>query len=148
MCRSPRSGVRNSRLLRSTLAPELFEYFFLGLSRRISRNVFESVLGFLRRIRFMIDFPRPDVDSREAIWRRCLPAGSPELIDSDFRQLARRIDLTGGHIRQITLRAAFIAAAAGEKIGLAHTAQAARAELTKLGMPPVEIDLTQGRRAA
>lgn len=104
--------------------------------------------AFLRRLRFIVDFPRPDVEAREKIWRQCLPYESHELSDSDFRQLARRLDLTGGQIRQITLRAAFIAAAAEAQISLEHIVYAASAELTKLGMPPVEIDLIQARRAA
>ncbi|HEV7991907.1 MAG TPA: ATP-binding protein [Gemmatimonadaceae bacterium] len=104
--------------------------------------------AFLRRLRFIIDFPRPDATARERIWRQCLPEGSHVLDDAAFRQLARRIDLTGGHIRQITLRAAFAAAAAGTQIGLEHIARAAREEFAKLGMPPVEIDLSQSRRAA
>ena len=29
--------------------------------------------AFLRRLRFIIDFPRPDAEAREKIWRRCLP---------------------------------------------------------------------------
>jgi hypothetical protein len=103
--------------------------------------------AFLRRLRFIIDFPRPDAEAREKIWRLCLPEGSHTLDDASFRQLARRIDLTGGHIRQITLRAAFLAAAADTRINLDHIAQATRAELAKLGMPAVAID-TQGRQAA
>ena len=104
--------------------------------------------AFLRRIRFMVDFPRPDVEAREKIWRHCLPTGSFDLDDSAFRQLARKLDVTGGHIRQITLRAAFLAAATGELIGLKQISQAARAEFAKLGMPPVEIDLGETKRAA
>lgn len=104
--------------------------------------------AFLRRLRFIIDFPRPDAAAREEIWRRCLPAGSHALDDADFRQLGRKIDLTGGHLRQITLRAAFIAAAAGEKIGIGHIARASRAELAKLGLAPVEFELPQRREAA
>jgi SpoVK/Ycf46/Vps4 family AAA+-type ATPase len=103
--------------------------------------------AFLRRLRFIVDFPRPDVEARERIWRQCLPAESHQLDDAAFRQLARRIDLTGGHIRQITLRAAFIAAAAGARIGLEHMAQAAGAELAKLGMAPAELDLIAGKGA-
>jgi AAA+ superfamily predicted ATPase len=104
--------------------------------------------ALLRRLRFIIDFPRPDVDARERIWRQCLPEESHLLDDQAFRQLARKIDLTGGHIRQMTLRAAFIAAAAESRIQLTHVAQAARAELAKLGMPPVELDVPTSRRAA
>jgi AAA+ superfamily predicted ATPase len=104
--------------------------------------------AFLRRLRFIVDFPRPDAEARERIWRQCLPAGSHQLGDAAFSQLARKIDLTGGHIRQITLRAAFIAAAAGAQINLEHIGNAARAEFAKLGMPPVEIDPWKARRAA
>jgi SpoVK/Ycf46/Vps4 family AAA+-type ATPase len=104
--------------------------------------------AFTRRLRFIVEFPQPDGPAREKIWRLCLPEESHELDDVDFRQLARRLNLTGGQIRQITLRAAFIAAAANEQIRLEHVASAARSELAKLGMPPVEIDLTDKRRAA
>ena len=96
--------------------------------------------AFLRRLRFVIDFPRPDADARERIWRHCLPARSHVLDDAAFRHLCRRVDLTGGHIRQITLRAAFIAAAADTKIDLSHIARATNAELAKLGMPPVQLE--------
>jgi AAA+ superfamily predicted ATPase len=97
--------------------------------------------AFLRRLRFIIDFPRPDAEARERIWRRCLPEASRGMLDdAAFKQLARRVELTGGHIRQITLRAAFIAAAAGTKIDLSHIARAANAEFAKLGMPPVQLD--------
>jgi AAA+ superfamily predicted ATPase len=104
--------------------------------------------AFLRRLRFIVEFPRPDADAREKIWRQCLPKESHELDEAAFRQLARRIDLTGGHIRQMTLRAAFIAAAAGRPIGLEHIAHAARAEYAKLGMAPVAIDLPERKKAA
>lgn len=104
--------------------------------------------AFMRRLRFVVEFPRPDADAREKIWRLCLPPASHSLDDAAFRQLARRIDLTGGHIRQITIRAAFIAAAAGSQIELSHIARAARAELAKLGMSPVELDFGDKRRAA
>jgi hypothetical protein len=77
-----------------------------------------------------------------------LPDPAHKLDDAAFRQLARRVDLTGGHIRQITLRAAFIAAAANNRIRLEHVAQATRAELAKLGLPPIDLDLSASRRAA
>jgi SpoVK/Ycf46/Vps4 family AAA+-type ATPase len=104
--------------------------------------------AFIRRLRFIVEFPRPDAPAREKIWRLCLPRESHELDDVEFRQLARRLELTGGQIRQITLRAAFIAAAANEQIQMKHVATAVRAELAKLGLPPVEIDVNPARRAA
>jgi hypothetical protein len=104
--------------------------------------------AFLRRLRFVVEFPRPDVPARETIWRQCVPDRSHALDAAAFRQLARRIDLTGGHIRQITVRAAFLAAASGSLIRLEHVVQAARAELAKLGLPPVDPALLERRKAA
>jgi SpoVK/Ycf46/Vps4 family AAA+-type ATPase len=104
--------------------------------------------AFLRRLRFIVDFPRPDAAAREEIWRRCLPPDSHLLDDATFLLLGRRVELTGGSIRQITLRAAFLAAAARTRIGPAHIARAARAEFAKLGLPPVELDLAEKRAAA
>ncbi|HVC12439.1 MAG TPA: ATP-binding protein [Burkholderiales bacterium] len=104
--------------------------------------------AFLRRLRYIVDFPRPDAEAREKIWRRCLPEGSHSLDDAAFRQLARKIDLTGGNIRQITLRAAFAAAAAGSRIRLEHVAYASRAEFAKLGVPAVALDVPGELRAA
>ncbi|MDM0116710.1 ATP-binding protein [Variovorax sp. J22R133] len=104
--------------------------------------------AFLRRLRFIIDFPRPDVEAREEIWRCCLPEKSHTLDAAAFRQLARKVELTGGHIRQITLRAAFVAAAANDSIGLPHVAYATNAELAKLGRPAVMLELAGVRKAA
>ena len=97
--------------------------------------------AFLRRLRFVIDFPKPDVNAREKIWRQCLPKGAP-VSQIQFRFLSRRLELTGGHIRQITLRAAFAAAGEGSKtIEMRHMVNATRAELAKLGMLAAERDL-------
>lgn len=104
--------------------------------------------AFLRRLRFIIDFPRPDSIAREEIWRRCLPDNSHELDAAAFRLLARKIELTGGHIRQITLRAAFVAAAADKPIGFKHIVYATNAEFAKLGIPAMELDVSEGQRAA
>lgn len=104
--------------------------------------------AFLRRMRFIIEFPRPDTGAREEIWRHCLPRDSHELNDAAFRLLARKIDMTGGHIRQITLQAAFLAAASNTKIGLEHIAHASAAEFAKVGLPPVSLDLPAPSKAA
>jgi hypothetical protein len=104
--------------------------------------------AFLRRLRFVIDFPRPDARAREAIWRQCLPPTAPVQPDVDVRFLARRIELTGGNIRQITLRAAFAAAQDRvQAIGMVHLLKATRAELRKLGMPTAERELTEIEQA-
>lgn len=90
--------------------------------------------AFFRRMRFVVEFPKPNAADRERIWAGCLPAAAPLAADVDLAQLARRIEVTGGNIRQITLGAAFAAAAAGAPvIGMRHLLDATRAELIKLG---------------
>jgi SpoVK/Ycf46/Vps4 family AAA+-type ATPase len=115
----------------------------------LTTNLLQNVdAAFVRRLRFIIDFPRPDVAAREIIWRQCLPQGSYDLDAAAFRLLARKIDLTGGHIRQITLRAAFVAAADNSRIELRHIVYATNAELAKVGQQPMNLDEPVSRRVA
>ena len=86
--------------------------------------------AFLRRIRFVVQFPFPDEAAREAIWRRQFPAGAP-IGDIDFPALAR-LQLSGGHIRSVAVNAAFHAAAEQGPIGHATVIAAARSEFAKL----------------
>ncbi len=60
--------------------------------------------AFLRRLRFIIDFPPPGIEQRKEIWRQVVP----EIVDVsqvDFDFLARKFDLTGGHINSIVFYA-------------------------------------------
>lgn len=86
--------------------------------------------AFLRRIRFVVQFPFPDAAQRAEIWRRAWPAGVPaEGLDAG--RLAR-LGVAGGNIRNIALGAAFLAADAGQAVGMGHVLRAARAEYAKL----------------
>jgi SpoVK/Ycf46/Vps4 family AAA+-type ATPase len=95
--------------------------------------------AFLRRLRFVVAFPFPDLAQRTEIWRRAFP---PELPTSGI-ELAKlaRLEVTGGHIRNIALAAAFLAAEAQEPLRMAHLAKAARFELAKLERPVHEAEL-------
>jgi hypothetical protein len=100
--------------------------------------------AFLRRLRFVVEFPRPDERGREALWRRYLTANAPLATDLKFRFLAKRLDLTGGNIQQIALRAAFAAAADhAAVIEMRHVLASALAELEKLGMSSTARDLRE-----
>lgn len=91
--------------------------------------------AFNRRIRFMLDFPRPDAEARKQIWRYCIPPETPVAPDIPWKTLARVFDITGGTIRQICLRAAFLASWAEPAVlRIEHILQAARAEFQKPGM--------------
>jgi hypothetical protein len=94
--------------------------------------------AFQRRLRFIVTFPFPDSGRREAIWRRVFPAATP-LGPIDYRALAR-VSLSGGHIRNIALNAAFLAADESALVGMHHLLAAAHAESAKLERPLSEAE--------
>ncbi|TYT23825.1 ATP-binding protein [Luteimonas viscosa] len=91
--------------------------------------------AFLRRIRFVVQFPFPDEAARDALWRRQFPAQAPLSEDIRWPSLAR-MPLAGGNIRAVALNAAFIAAHEDVPIAQRHLAAAAHAELAKLERSP------------
>jgi hypothetical protein len=87
-------------------------------------------VAFLRRIRFVAQFPFPDATQRAAIWRRVFPKGVPtEGLDPD--RLAK-MNVAGGNIRNIAMNAAFLAAEAGGPVRMAEVVRAARGEYAKM----------------
>jgi hypothetical protein len=93
--------------------------------------------AFLRRIRFIVQFPFPDAACRAEIWRRIFPEETPT-DGLTFEKLAR-LNVAGGNIRNIALYAAFLAADSGKSVGMAHLLRAARVEYAKM-----ERALTEG----
>lgn len=95
--------------------------------------------AFLRRIRFIVEFPFPDAAQRAEIWRRVFPVATPtEGLDSG--KLAR-LNVAGGNIRNIALNAAFLAADADEPVRMAHLLRAARSEYAKLEKPLTDTEI-------
>lgn len=95
--------------------------------------------AFLRRIRFVVDFPFPSERERVEIWRRVLPARAPtEGIDAE--RLAQ-LTVAGGSIRNIALSGAFLAADEGDRLRMRHLLAAARTEYQKLerSLSPSEV---------
>jgi SpoVK/Ycf46/Vps4 family AAA+-type ATPase len=95
--------------------------------------------AFLRRIRFIVQFPFPDAAQRAEIWRRIFPPGTPTE-GLDIEKLAR-LNVAGGSIRNIALNAAFLAADAGESVRMTHLLRAARNEYGKLEKPLTEAEI-------
>ncbi len=87
-----------------------------------------------RRLAFELRFPFPDVEYRAEIWKRMLPAELPTTGDFDFTALAERFEIAGGHIRNIVLRAAYLAAAAGTSLTMSNLLTAAEYEYRDHGM--------------
>ncbi|HEX5734719.1 MAG TPA: ATP-binding protein [Blastocatellia bacterium] len=102
--------------------------------------------AFVRRMHCVIEFPFPDEEFRQRIWKVIFPTEAPLASDVDFAALAREIRLAGGNIKNIALAAAFYAASDGKVIRMSHLIQAARREYQKLGRTWNEAEwITQGR---
>ncbi|MBC8028995.1 MAG: ATP-binding protein [Pyrinomonadaceae bacterium] len=86
--------------------------------------------AFIRRIRFILQFPFPDAAQRAEIWRHIFPCETPtEHLDAEKLS---RLNVAGGNIRNIALNAAFLAADAGEPVRMTHLLRSAQGEYTKL----------------
>jgi hypothetical protein len=85
--------------------------------------------AFLRRLRFVVDFPFPDAAERAEIWRRVFPPTAPTR-DLRIDRLAQ-LSVAGAGIRNIAVQAAFVAADAGVPIGMTEILRAAAAEYGK-----------------
>jgi len=86
-----------------------------------------------RRMSVHLHFPYPDADTRELLWQRMIPSETPVATDIDFAALARRFDLSGGFIRNVVLRAAYLAAHRGVPVAMSHLLVAAEAEYRDRG---------------
>jgi hypothetical protein len=95
--------------------------------------------AFLRRLRFVVQFPFPDAGLRAEIWRRIFPKDTPTE-NLDIGKLSR-LNVAGGNIRNVALNAAFLAADSNEPVRMKHLLRAARSEYTKLEKPLTESEI-------
>lgn len=99
--------------------------------------------AFVRRLRFVVDFPLPGEAERRLIWAMAFPDSLPVDESLDCQRLVK-FNLTGGSIHNIVLNAAFLAAqetpTVGRKVALRHVLAATRMELRKLERPINERD--------
>ncbi len=94
--------------------------------------------AFLRRLRFILQFPFPSHAERRRIWERAFPAAVPAG-PLDFEFLAR-LNIAGGTVTNIALKAAFLAAGRLEPVSMEIVMDAARAEFRKLERPVNDAD--------
>ena len=76
------------------------------LATNYKKNIDEA---FMRRIRYLVEFPFLNAEIRREIWASCFAPEVP-LDDVDFEYLARQFELAGGNIKNIVLNAVFRAA--------------------------------------
>jgi ATP-dependent 26S proteasome regulatory subunit len=131
-----RSEVRDSHdryanIEVSYLLQRMESYRGLAILTTNMKNALDG--AFMRRIRFVVQFPFPDATYRTEIWKRIFPLNLPKE-NIDFNKLSK-LTVAGGNIRNIALNAAFIAANDGGYVTMKHLLSAARSEYTKLEKP-------------
>ena len=106
---------------------------FKGLAILATNRKKDLDEAFLRRLRFVLEFPMPGPAERLRIWRSVIPAGvDASQLDFDF--LAQRFPLAGGHLRAIVFQACLQSASEGAPRALEMSAivRAVQREYDKL----------------
>lgn len=111
---------------------------FNGLAVLASNRKDSVDPAFLRRLRFVVNFPFPAEAQRHSIWQEAFPAETP-VGGLDLDRLAR-LNLTGGSIHNVALNAAFLAANDGGMVTMELMLAAARTEFRKLERPINDAD--------
>lgn len=93
--------------------------------------------AFLRRIRYVVDFPKPDADQRLEIWERLVASlvgvDARVRLQREIEQLATNVEATGSQIKFGMLGALFSAQRESSELALAHLVRGLNRELTKEG---------------
>ncbi len=100
------------------------------LATNLRSNIDEA---FTRRLDAIVDFPAPTTELREQLWRRCLGPPLPVGDDIDVAFCAGAFEMAGGNIRSAATTAAYLAAADGGPVTMAHVIAAVEQEYRKLG---------------
>jgi hypothetical protein len=95
--------------------------------------------AFLRRIRFVLQFPFPDSTARAEIWRRVFPGATP--VSELVPERLARLSIPGGNIHNIALNAAYLAAAQDAPVSMQHILRATRSEYAKLERPLTDAEV-------
>jgi hypothetical protein len=106
---------------------------FKGLAILATNRKKDLDEAFLRRLRFVVEFPLPGVAERLRIWRSVIPAEvDASALDLEF--LAQRFALAGGHIRAIVFQACLQSAGDGapRRLSMPALVRAVQREYDKL----------------
>jgi ATPase family associated with various cellular activities (AAA) len=109
---------------------------FRGLAILATNRKKDLDEAFLRRLRYVIEFPVPTETERCAIWKKSIPTQvTTSALDLDF--LAREFALSGGNIRSIVLNACLQAASRQQKpeLSMGTVMIAVGREYEKMGRP-------------
>lgn len=94
---------------------------FKGLAILATNRKKDLDEAFLRRLRYIIDFPLPDFQERKKIWQQVIPTqAKSSQVQFDF--LAEQFQLPGGNIRSIVFNACLQSAGSRQAGGAAELA--------------------------
>jgi len=133
------SHDRHANIEVSYLLQRMESYRGLAILTSNMKDVLDP--AFMRRIRFIVDFPFPAATQRRQIWQRIFPDHTP--VENINPARLSQLNIPGGLIRNIALNAAFYAAEEGQPVSMSHLLPAAKKEYAKMGktLTPTE---TQG----
>jgi len=93
--------------------------------------------GFMRRLRYVLEFSKPDATQRIRIWRQIIQELAGEKtaaeLDAQLVQLSESVEITGAQIKQAVLSALFMARRDKVTINISHLLKGLERELTKEG---------------
>jgi adenylate kinase family enzyme len=123
---------------------------FSGIALLSSNKKQNMDTAFVRRIRYVFDFPRPNPSERASLWRRIVselagaPAAAP--LAPALETLAQVIDASGAQIKLAVLAALFLARQEQKPLGLEHLLRGVARELAKegRGISPAERERILG----
>ena len=102
------------------------------LASNFGQNIDDA---FFRRFSTVIEFPLPGITEREKLWQKLYLSNTPVSDDIDLDLLASQFELSGGHIKNCILNAAYYAAATASAIDMQTLIYAIAQEYTKIGKP-------------
>lgn len=118
------------------LLQRMEEYRGLAILATNRRSLLDP--AFMRRLRFLVEFPFPAAADRVRIWKSIFPAQAyVDGLDYDF---LGRLEIAGGNISNIALNAAFRASSEGSPVNMHHVLAATRQEYDKIDKMVLESE--------
>ena len=118
------------------LLQRMEEYRGLAILATNRKSFLDS--AFLRRLRFLVEFPFPAMADRLRIWKSIFPEQAR--VDGVDYEFLARLEIAGGNINNIALNAAFRAASEGSAVTMHHVLSAARREYDKIDKMVLESE--------
>ena len=131
------SKDRHANIETNYLLQRLESYGGLAILATNAKQALDD--AFMRRLRFIVDFPAPGRIQRRRLWEKAFPRATPTE-GLDYERMGQW-NLTGGSIANIALNAAFLAAEAQTPVTMEQVLAAAKVEYKKTGQPASELTM-------